>query len=190
MKALVFSLLVFATPVDATEGQLKAGVFDPPRVAPDFSLKGSDGSELKLSRYRGKVVALGFGFTNCEFVCPTTLSTLAKARKKLGAAASGLQVVYVTVDPARDTPQRMREYLAAFDASFIGATGTAAQLESVRKEYGIATLKKPGKDSAHYALDHSSFVYLVDRTGNLRALSPYGSSSDDIAHDVAILLKK
>ena len=128
MKALVFSLLVFAAPIGAA--QLKAGVFDPPRAAPDFSLKGSDGSELKLSRYRGKVVALGFGFTNCEFVCPTTLATLAKARKKLGAAAGDLQVVYVTVDPARDTPQRMREYLAAFDASFIGATGTPAQLEN------------------------------------------------------------
>ena len=188
MKALVFSLLLFATPIGAA--QLKAGVFDPPRAAPDFSLKGSDGSELRLSRYRGKVVALGFGFTNCEFVCPTTLATLAKARKQLGAAAGDLQVVYVTVDPARDTPQRMREYLAAFDASFIGATGTPAQLENVRKEYGIATLKKPGKDPSDYALDHSSFVYLVDRAGSLRALSPYGSSADDIAHDVAILLKK
>jgi protein SCO1/2 len=190
MKTLLFSLFLIAMPVHAAEGQLKAGVFDPPRVAPDFSLRGSDGSELKLSRYRGKVVALGFGFTNCESVCPTTLATLARARRKLGADADELQVVYVTVDPARDSPQRMREYLAAFDASFIGATGTSAQLENVRREYGIATLRKPGRDAAHYALDHSSFVYLVDREGSLRALSPYGSSADDIAHDVAILLKK
>jgi protein SCO1/2 len=189
MKALLFSLVLLATPIHAAEA-LKAGVFDPPRAAPDFSLKGSDGSELTLSRYRGKVVALGFGFTHCEYVCPTTLATLARARKKLGAAGDELQVVYVTIDPARDNPQRMREYLAAFDASFVGATGTPAQLENVRREYGIATLKKPGSDPAHYALDHSSFVYLVDREGSLRALSPYGSSADDIAHDVAVLLKK
>ena len=189
MKALLFSLLAFIAPVQAADA-LKAGVFDPPRVAPDFSLKGSHGGELKLGRYRGKVVALGFGFTNCEFVCPTTLSTLAKARKKLGRAADDLQVVYVTVDPERDTPQRMREYLTAFDASFIGATGTPAQLAHVRREYGIATLRKSGRDASHYALDHSSSVYLIDRAGSLRAMSPYGSSADDIAHDVAILLKK
>jgi len=190
MKALVLSLVVMATPIHAADVQLRAGVFDPPRAAPDFSLQGSDGTELKLSRYRGKVVALGFGFTNCEYVCPTTLATLARARRKLGAAGDELQVLYVTVDPDRDNAQRMREYLAGFDASFIGATGTPAQLESVRSKYGIAALKKPGHDAAHYALDHSSFVYLVDRQGSLRALSPYGSSADDIAHDVAILLKK
>ena len=189
MKALLFCLLAFAAPVHAAEA-LKAGVFDPPRAAPDFSLKGSDGTQLRLSRYRGKVVALGFGFTHCEFVCPTTLATLAKARKKLGDGAKDVQVVYVTVDPERDSPQRMREYLAAFDASFVGVTGTPAQMESVRREFGIAALKKPGRDAAHYALDHSSFVYLIDRAGSLRAMSPYGSSADDIAHDVAILLKK
>jgi protein SCO1/2 len=190
VKALLFSLILLATPIHAAESQLKAGVFDPPRLAPDFSLKGSDGAELKLSSYRGKVVALGFGFTHCEYVCPTTLATLARARRKLGAAGEELQVVYVTVDPARDTPQRMRDYLTSFDTSFLGATGTPAQLENVRREYGIAALKKTGRDPAHYALDHSSFVYLVDREGSLRALSPYGSSADDIAHDVAILLKK
>lgn len=189
MRALLFTLLAFALPVHAADA-LKAGVFDPPRMAPDFSLKSSNGTELRLSRYRGKVVALGFGFTNCEYVCPTTLATLARARKKLGAAANELQVVYVTVDPQRDSPQRMHEYLAAFDASFIGGTGTPAQLENVRKEYGIATSKKGGRDASHYALDHSSFVYLIDRAGSLRALSPYGSSADDVAHDVAILLKK
>lgn len=185
MKALLVSLIVLATAVHAEVGELKAGVFDPPRAAPDFSLKGSDGAELKLSRYRGKVVVVGFGFTNCEYVCPTTLSTLAKARKKLGAAGKDFQVVYVTVDPERDNPERMRTYLAAFDSSFMGATGTPEQLSTVRKEYGIVA-----KKTSQYSFDHSSFVYLIDRAGSLRALSPYGRSADDLAHDVAILLKK
>ena len=159
---------------------LKGGVFDPPRAAPDFSLDGSDGRALELSRYRGRVVALGFGFTHCEYVCPTTLSTLAKARKKLGAAGKDVQVVYVTVDPERDSPEQMRGYLAGFDPSFIGATGAPDRLKKVREEYGIVASGK----------DHSSFVYLIDRAGKLRALMPYGHSAEDIAHDMAVLLKQ
>ena len=188
MKAALFLLLVVAGIAHAADGTLKAGVFEPPRVAPDFSLSGSDGRELQLSRYRGKVVLLGFGFSHCAYVCPTTLATLAKARKKLGAGASDLQVVYVTVDPERDYPERLRTYLSNFDPAFIGATGTAEQLGQVRQAYGItATRKVVGND---YYVDHSSFVYLIDREGRLRALMPYGHSADDFAHDAAILLKK
>jgi len=190
VKAFLLALVLLATPVHASEGELKAGVFDPPRAAPDFSLKGSDGGELKLSRYRGNVVVLGFGFTHCPEVCPTTLATLAKARKKLGSSAGGMQVVYVTVDPQRDDPGRMRSYLAVFDPSFVGATGTPEALAQVRQDYGVVATRWKGKGPEDYGFDHSSFVYLIDREGRLRALSPYGRSADDIAHDVAILLKK
>ena len=94
MKTFLVSLLLFtATAGLAAESRLKAGVFEPPRTAPDFTLQGSDGRELRLSRYRGKVVALEFGFTNCQFVCPTTLAALASARRKLGALASAASVV-------------------------------------------------------------------------------------------------
>ena len=112
MKALFFAVAMLASTAYAADGKLKSGTFDPPRMAPDFTLAGSDGSELTLKEYRGKVVALGFGFTNCPEICPTTLSTLAKARRKLGASGDGMQVVYVTVDPQRDSPEQMRKYLA------------------------------------------------------------------------------
>ena len=184
MKAFLLPLLLAAVAAHATDARLKAGTFEPPRMAPDFSLKGSNGSELKLANYRGKVVALGFGFTHCPQICPTTLSTLAKARRNLGAAGDGMQVIYVTVDPQRDGPEQMRSYLATFDKSFVGGSGTAEQLATVQEEYGVAA-KKAGK-----GFDHSSFVYLIDRAGQLVALTPYGRSADDIAHDVAILLKK
>lgn len=184
MRAILLALTLFAAVAHAADGRLRAGTFDPPRMAPDFTLQGSDGTALTLGEYRGKVVALGFGFTSCPEVCPTTLATLARARRKLGATADGLQVVYVTVDPRRDSPARMRAYLKEFDPSFVGATGTAQQLAKVRGDYGIAA-KKVGS-----GFDHSSFVYLIDRAGRLRALSPYGRSADDLAHDVAILLKK
>jgi len=163
----------------------KSGVFEPPREAPDFALQGSNGAEVKLSQYRGKVVVLGFGFSHCPEICPTTLDRLAKAKKRLGAAGNDVQVVYVTVDPERDTPQRLKTYLAAFDPAFIGGTGSAAQLERVQKEYGIIA-KKVGQ----HGIDHTTSVYLIDRQGLLRVMVPYGKSADDIAHDAAILLKK
>jgi len=172
----------------ADDTTLKAGVFSPPRAAPDFSLGGSDGKELKLSRYRGKVVILGFGFSSCPDVCPTTLATLAQARKKLGAEGGDLQVVYITVDPERDDAGRLRTYLAAFDPTFIGGTGTPEQLTAVRDEYGILATRTPL--GASYGFSHSSYTYLIDRAGDLRALMPYGHSPDDYVHDVKALLKQ
>jgi protein SCO1/2 len=185
--ALLLPLLVAAAAARAEdEPKLKAGVFDPPRAAPEFSLRGSDGAELRLDRFRGKVVILEFGFTHCPAVCPTTLAALAGARKLLGAEAADLQVVYITVDPERDDVERMRTYLAAFDPTFVGGTGTPEQLAAVRVAYGIAATRTPVGSS--YGFDHSSYTYLIDRQGNLRALMPYGHSSNDYAHDARILL--
>ena len=187
-----FALLLAATlAVAADRPELKSGVFDPPRMAPDFKLQGSDGGDLRLSRYRGKVVALGFGYTFCPDVCPTTLAQLAASRKKLGAAGDDFQVVYVTVDPERDTAAHLKKYLAAFDPTFVGATGTNAQIDVVKKEYGIFANKMPIKDNPPaYFVHHSSFIYLIDREGRLRAMSPYGRSVEDVASDVRALLKK
>ena len=179
---------LFAVGAGAADEALKAGVFSPPRLAPDFSLQGSNGTALKLSGYRGKVVVLAFGFTTCPDVCPITLATLAQARKKLGVAAKSVQVVYVTVDPERDDAARMRMYLAAFDPTFIGGTGAAGQLEAVRKEYGIIANRRTVGTS--YLYGHSSFTYLIDAAGRLRALMPYGHSADDYVHDLRILMAK
>jgi len=166
---------------------LRAGVFDPPRPAPELSLRGSDGKELSLGRYRGKVVILGFGFTSCPEVCPTTLGVLAEARKKLGPAADELQVVYVTVDPARDDAERLRAYLRAFDPTFVGGTGSAEELAAVRERYGVLAQRTTSASGDGFS--HSSFTYLIDRTGMLRALMPYGHAPDDYVHDVEMLLR-
>jgi protein SCO1 len=187
---LMLSALLLGTTAGAVEdSMLIAGVFNPPRLAPDFSLRGSDGAELKLGRYRGKVVLLAFGYSSCAAVCPITLAVLAQARKKLDAAADQLQVVYITVDPERDDAVRMRKFLTAFDPSFIGGTGTPPQLAAVRTDYGISVSEKIPV-SGGYVLNHSSFIYLIDRAGRLRALMPYGHGADDFVHDVRILLKQ
>src|SRR5258706_11434922 len=112
---------------------LKAGVFNPAREAPDFSVRGSDGAALTLSHYRGKVVVLGFGYTSCPNVCPATLAVLAMAHRNLGALGSQVQVIYLTVDPERDSAERLKQYLVSFDSTFVGGTGTPQQMAAVRK---------------------------------------------------------
>jgi protein SCO1/2 len=191
LLALFSSLLLLLGPAGAADQLgLKAGVFEPPRIAPEFALRGSDGRELKLSRFRGRLVVLEFGYTSCVDVCPVSLAMLAAARKKLGALAEQMQVIYLTVDPERDTVAHMHSYLAAFDPTFIGGTGTPEQMARVRKDYGISITKRMVEGSkTDYTIGHSSYLYFIDRQGKLRALMPYGRSADDIVHDATLLLK-
>jgi protein SCO1 len=172
----------------ADKPALKAGVFEPPRAAPGFSLQASSGGELELANYRGKVVLLGFGFTSCPQVCPTTLAVLAQARKRLAEQGDQVQVVYVTVDPERDDVSRMRSYLGGFDPTFVGGTGTPEQLAAVRKNYGVTAERK--NIGSSYSMAHSSSVYLIDKKGLLRAMMPYGHTPDDYVHDVRVLLSE
>ena len=187
LLSLLMASLAAASPASAGAAPaLKAGVFEPPRAAPEFSLRGSDGAELTLARYRGKVVLMSFGYTHCAAVCPVTLATLAEARKSLGNAADAVQVIFVTVDPERDDAARMKAYMAAFDASFVGATGSTDALSAMRRSYGVTARKQVTSDG--YVMDHSSSIYLIDRTGKLRAQMPYGHSAGDFVHDVKLLL--
>jgi protein SCO1/2 len=111
---------------------------------------------------------------------------LALAHRKLGALGSQVQVIYLTVDPERDSTERLKEYLAAFDPSFVGGSGSAAQMAAVRSSYGV-TAQKVGTGS-DYAVAHSSFIYLITREGKLRALMPFGHKADDYVHDISMLL--
>ena len=188
LSAAVLSLLLAEACAAGGPAAFKAGTFDPPRAAPDFSLQGSDGHELRIGRFRGRVVLLAFGYSSCTEVCPVTLATFAAARRKLGAAATDVQVLYVTVDPQHDVPERLKKFLGGFDRTFIGGTGTEAQLGAVYKEYGVSARKIPYKDGYTYA--HSSFTYLIDRAGRIRALMPYGHSPEDYVNDLTILLKE
>jgi protein SCO1/2 len=187
-RKLVLGALLAAcvAAADAGAPAFKAGVFDPPRQAPDFSLQGSNGQELRLRQYRGKVVLLAFGYSHCLSVCPITLHTFAQTLRQIGPAAAGVQVVYVTVDPQRDTPQILKAFVGGFDLRIIGGTGTEQQLARVRNDYGVSATRIP--DGNSYMYDHSSSIYLIDRVGRIRALMPYGHTPDDFAHDLRILL--
>jgi protein SCO1/2 len=163
-------------------------MLSPVMPAPELKLSGSDGQPLTLAKFRGKVVMLAFGFSNCGEVCPITLATLAGARKKLAEAASDVQVVYITVDPERDTAAQMKKYLASFDATFVGGVGTRGEIEVAQKSYGVSSTKKMNPDGS-YLIGHSSSIYLIDRAGGLRAVMPYGHPVDDFVHDLKILLR-
>ena len=168
--------------------ELKAGILSPVKTAPELELAGTDDQPISLERYRGKVVLLAFGFSNCGEVCPATLATLAGARKKLGTDGDGVQVVYVTVDPERDTKEQMKKYLAAFDSTFVGGVGTRAEIDEAQKRYGISSSKNMNPDGS-YTIGHSSSIYIIDRDGGLRAVMPYGHTVDDFVHDLQILLR-
>jgi protein SCO1/2 len=166
-------------------------VLEPARPAPDFALKAPDGAEFRLSRQRGHVVALTFGYTFCPDVCPTTLAELAATRLKLGDDARRFTVAFITIDPERDEPERLKTYTAAFDRSFVGLTGSTEQLAAVRQAYGVTAIKRTvAGTSASYLMDHSAFVYVVDADGRLRLMFPFGTSVEDMAHDVRLLMRR
>jgi protein SCO1/2 len=173
------------------EPAFRSGIFEPPREAPAFTLDGSHGRRLQLRDHLGKVVIVEFGFTYCETVCPVTLARLTEVHQKLGSAARDVQLIYVTVDPKRDTPERLREHLTYFNSSFLGATGTREEVGAVLKAYGVVAEEVVSRNPAlGYEVNHSSSLYLVDRQGMLRGLVPFGTPADDILHDVKLLLKR
>ena len=186
MKRFLPYLLLLSASL-ASAAPFKAGAFDPPRAAPAFTLESTAGGALSMQSYAGKVVVLGFGFTACPEVCPTTLSTLAAAMKQLGAKSDDVQVVWITVDPERDNAKQLGDYLKVFDARFVGGTGNEETLAAVRKEYGVMAAKQQ-RDGAAYSYSHSAFTYLIDREGRIRALMPYGRPAADFAHDLALLV--
>ena len=191
-STLFFSLALLVSSASAAPiPGLKSGSFDPPRAAPEIVLPASNGGEFTLSKYRGKVVVLEFGYTHCLDVCPVSLAALTQARQAMGKAADDVQVVFITVDPARDDTRRLATYLKPFDPSFIGVTGSQKQIDSLLKSYGISATKRMVEGSkTDYTMHHSSYLYFIDRKGMQRALMPFGRPSSDMVHDLTLLLKQ
>ncbi|TNF55600.1 MAG: SCO family protein [Burkholderiales bacterium] len=156
--------------------------------ARDFTLTDHHGTTRSLADFRGKAVAVFFGYTHCPDVCPTTLADFAAALKQLGPLASKVQVIFVTVDPERDTPDLLRQFVPAFDPSFLGMYTDAESLERLAKEFKVVYQKSSVKADDDYLIDHSAGTYVYDAQGRLRLLMPYGSSPDAIANDLKTLL--
>ncbi len=188
----VLMLLALVVIVSACGSYEFRGVtLDPPKEAPDFTLTDFDGKPFQLSDHRGKVVILFFGFTNCPDMCPAALSDMAAARRKLGADAEKVQGVFVSLDPDRDTPERLKRYVTAFDPTFIGVRGSEMELEPVVKDYGVTYMRRDLPGSAlGYTIDHSTFIYVIDSAGRWRLLFTHGMPVDDIVSDLRYLVRR
>ncbi|MBU1395544.1 MAG: SCO family protein [Gammaproteobacteria bacterium] len=156
--------------------------------ARDFKLTDHNGRVRVLADFKGKVVAVFFGYIHCPDVCPTTLSDFALALQQLGPQADRVQVVFVTVDPQRDTPELLKQFVPAFNPDFLGMVADEATLRQLAKEYKVVYQKTSVKGADDYLIDHSAGTYVYDPQGNLRLLMPYGSSPDAIAQDLKTLL--
>jgi len=156
----------------------------------DFRLIDHTGRPRTLADFRGKVVVLFFGYTQCPDVCPTTLSQLAATMQKLGPDAARVQVLFVTVDPERDTADLLARYVPAFNASFLGLYGDATATAETAKEFKILYQKQPGPNPGGYTVDHSAGTYLFDPQGRLRVFESYGQGPDVFAHDIRALLQE
>lgn len=171
--------------------EFRGVTLDPPKEAPDFTLTDFDGKPFQLSDHRGKVVILFFGFTNCPDMCPAALSDMAAARRKLGADAEKVQGVFVSLDPDRDTPERLKRYVTAFDPTFIGVRGSETELAPVVKDYGVTYMRRDLPGSAlGYTIDHSTFIYVIDAAGRWRLLFTHGMPVDDIVSDLRYLVRR
>jgi protein SCO1 len=167
----------------------RGSLIDPAIAAADFSLPAGAGKSFRLSDQTGKVVLMFFGYTHCTDICPASMSELKQLREKLGDQASDIQVVFITVDPQRDTPDVVSKYAAGFDPSFVGLSGSEADLSPVWKDYGIFYEYGQKDANGDYEVTHTSRIYLVDRSGNLRLTYTFGTPVDDILQDVRFVLK-
>ena len=156
--------------------------------ARDFSLVDSSGKTRTLADFRGKVVAVFFGYTHCPDVCPTTMADLAQVKRKLGPDGDKLQVIFVTLDPERDTAALLDSYVPKFDASFVGLRGDAAQTAKTAKEFKVFYQKVDGDSPDSYTLDHTAGTYVFDREGKPRLFIRYGAPADAVEADLRRLL--
>ena len=183
--ALLSSVMVACGPKSpAFQGSDITGV----NFAQDFKLTDHTGKARTLADFRGKVVAIFFGYTQCPDVCPTTLADLAATMQALGPDAARVQVLFVTIDPERDTPALLSQYVPAFNPSFLGLYGDAAATAAVAKEFKVLYQKQPGVTPGSYTMDHSAGTFIYDPQGRPRVYESYGQKADVYAHDIRQLL--
>jgi protein SCO1/2 len=156
--------------------------------ARDFSLKDADGKLRTLADFKGKAVVLFFGYAQCPDVCPTTMTEMAQVKQQLGKDGDRLQVLFVTVDPARDTPEVMKAYMGAFDPAFVALIPTADELAAITKDYKVYYKKVDGKTPTSYSMDHSAASYVYDTQGRLRLYARYGAGVAPMVADLKTLL--
>lgn len=171
-------------------GSFKATDITGSNYGKSLELTDHTGAARTLADFKGKVVVLFFGFTQCPDVCPTTLVTMAEVMKQLGAEADQVQVLFVTLDPERDTPKVLSGYVTAFDPRFLGLSGDAAATARAAREFKVFMQRNAGSSPDNYSIDHTAASYVLDREGNLRLYVRHGQNAADLTADLKRLLAK
>jgi len=191
--APLLALLALITLAACGPAAWRGTPYEPPRPAAEISGINWDNTPFRLSELRGKIVLLFFGYTYCPDVCPTTMAEMRKLMEQLGAQAEQVAVVFISVDPERDTPARLAEYVPFFDRRFHGVQLTADALAQVKRDYGVFAEKRPyvAADGVEtYTVDHTARVFLVDQTGALCLSFSYGTPVEDMRADILRLLRR
>lgn len=194
-KIIRWGLALFAAVLVALGGlgillqpySFRGSLIDPPVLATDFTLVDQHNQPFRLSEQRGNVVVMAFGYTYCPDVCPATLAEFKQIRRLLGRQADQVRFVFITVDPERDTPARLGEYMQAFDSSFLGLSGDMAELERAWQGFGVYHEKQFLDSAAGYLVDHTARIYVVDVHGNLRLTFSFGTVTQDMFEDIQYL---
>ena len=188
---LVVLLLTVGILLLTRETNYRGVLYDPPQAAFDFQLFTGGDKPASLKDFNGKAVLLFFGYTSCPDICPNTLAILRQVYTDLGEQADKVQVIYITVDPDRDTPQRVADYAAIFHPDFIGLSGGLEALEASWAAYGVyREIDDTSGSSAGYLVTHSARLYLIDPQGKLLLSYSYGTPAEDILYDVRLLLRE
>lgn len=185
---LMAALVILAGCGSSSRPSFKATDITGAEFARRLELTDQHGKQRTLEDFKGKVIVVFFGYTQCPDVCPTTLATLKEVREKLGPDGKRVQVLFVTVDPERDTAQVLSQYMPAFDPDFLGLYGDAEATAKAAKEFKIFYSKNPGKTPTSYSVDHSAGVYLFDTQGRVRLFAGHGQSVDAYLSDIRALL--
>lgn len=167
---------------------LTGTILEPAELAYDFDLKAAD-KNVRLSDYRGKVVLLYFGYTFCPDICPATLGTVSQAFESLGQRAENVQLIMISVDPLRDRPEILGEYVTHFHPSFIGVTGTEEEIAEVADSYFIFYEAREGTPATGYLVDHTTTLMGIDKEGHLKLLIPFGATAEEIANSLNFLMR-
>jgi len=158
--------------------------------AQDLGLADTEGRVRHIAEFKGKLVVVFFGFTQCPDVCPTTMLELAEVKKALGADGDKVQGVFVSIDPERDTPEVLKAYVANFSPDFIALRGSLDETKAIAKRFKVFYAKVPGKTEGGYTMDHTAGSYVFDTQGKVRLFMRYGSGAEALKHDLQLLLKQ
>ena len=193
MRLLV---LIFVAMLTACSGslfgppELNGTVYSEPRETPEFTLQSAAGEPVTAEDYRGKVVPIYFGYTFCPDVCPTTMANLARVQREVDDDGDEIQVLMITVDPQRDEAQVVQDYVASFHPTFIGLSGTEAQIATATEPFGVFYQAAAGSSATDYLVDHTARVFVLDKSGALRVTYAYDTPVEDIIADMRVLVEE